>query len=310
MKDWRYHVAAMLAAVTIIGCSTLVTDAVLNGRIAVRVVSRQGVPISDARVLLFRGDRQMEYTFTDSLGQVLFRDVPRGIYGVFVVLQDPIRGLGTIGAPSEGNLQTPIEVMGGEEIPVDFTLLKVGTGVFEARVVDDDSLPIANVEVVAYGPSAEIGVKRTNANGIARFEAIPFGAFGAYAIVPESIGGPSHPPINRQGMFFDAGHFERRIYPVVRCRGTIVTRVLDQSAMPVAAYSVSLFTSTTFQRRVVSDAAGDAVFTQVGCGDYFVSADPNPGFSVTYTRGLGFQDGLRITSGVSLTPVLRVDRQP
>jgi len=311
MSTWRRWFAVTLAAVTLAGCSALITDAVLQGRIIVDVKSRQGAPLSDVRLILFRGDRQLEYARTDSLGRVTFREVPRGTYGVFAVLEEPVRGLGALGTGQpEGNVKAPVEIVGGDEAPVAFTLLKFGTGSFEALVRDTDSLPIGNVEIVAYTSTAVIGTKRSNAEGVVRFDSIPFGAFGAYAIVPESIGGPGIAPINRQGMFFDAGHFERRTYTIARCRGTITTRVLDQANVPVVDYPVALYTATTFQRRVQTNATGNAVFTQVGCGDYFVTAEAKAGFSVTNTRGLGFQDGLRVTLGASLTPTLRVTRVP
>jgi hypothetical protein len=303
--------ALLVAAGVLSGCSTLISDTELEGTIAVEVQTRQGAPIQDARLILFRGNQQLEYARSDSLGRVVFRDVARGTYGVFTELQEPVRGLGWLGTGQpEGNVVVPIDIRGGDEFTARVTLLKFGTGTFEAVVRDNDSLPLADIRVVAYTPTAAIEEKRTNAEGIARFENIPFGAFGAYAIVPESIGGPGVAPINRQGMFFDAGHFERRTYTITRCRGTITTRVLDQSNAPVPAYPVALFTSTTFQRTVETNASGLAVFTLVSCGEYFVTAFPKDGFSVTNARGQGFQDGLRITIGASLTPTLRVTRLP
>lgn len=307
----RRHRAWLLLALLLAGCSALITDAVLQGRVAVEVKTRQGAPLSGVRLILFRGDRQMEYATSDSLGRALFREVPRGTYGVFAELQEPVRGLGSLGAgQAEGNVKSPINIVGGEEAPVAITLLKFGTGSFEAVVRDNDSLPLRNVEIVAYTPSGFIGAKRSDSLGIARFDSIPFGPFGAYAIVPESIGGPGIAPINRQGMFFDAGHFERRTYTLTRCRGTITTRVLDQANAVVADYPVALYTATTFQRRVHTNISGNAIFTQVPCGEYFVSAEAKAGFSVNYVRGQGFQDGLRITLGAALTPTLRVTRQP
>jgi hypothetical protein len=293
------------------GCSALITDALLQGRIVVDVKTRQGTPLRDVRLVLFRGDRQLDYARTDSLGRATFREVPRGTYGVLAELADPVRGLSALGAGQpEGNVRAPLQVVGGDDIPAAITLLKVGRGSFEAFVRDVDSLPLANIEVVAYTPTGFIGTKRSNAEGVVRFDSIPFGSFGAYAIVPESIGGPGVAPINRQGMFFDEGHFERRTYTIARCRGTITARVLDQSNLPVADYPVGLYTATALQRRVTTTATGEATFTRVECGDYFVSAEPRTGFSVTYTRGLGFQDGLRINIGASLTPTLRVNRLP
>lgn len=301
----------LLGALLVAGCSALITDAVLTGRIAVEVTSRQGAPLRDVRLILFRGTRQLEYAQTDSLGRVLFRDVPRGTYGVFAELKEPIRGLGALGTGGgEGNAQVPINIVGGEEAAVAMTLLKFGTGRFEAVVRDNDSLPLRNVEIVAYTPTGFIGTTRSDNTGIARFDSIPFGPFGAYAVVPESIGGPGVPPIVRQGMFFDAGHFERRTYTITRCRGTITARVLDQANAAVTDYPVALSTATAFQRRVNTDASGTAVFTQVPCGEYSVSAEAKAGYSVNNVRGQGFQDGLGITLGAALTPTVRVTRLP
>lgn len=301
----------LLAALLVAGCSALISDAVLTGRIAVEVKTRQGTPLTDVRLTLFRGDRQIEYARTDSLGRVLFEEVPRGTYGVLAELKEPVRGLGVLGTgQGEGNVTPAINIVGGDEAAVAMTLLKYGAGSFEAVVRDDDALPLPNVEIVAYTPGGFIGSKRSNAAGIVRFDSIPFGPFGAFAIVPESIGGPGVAPINRQGMFFDAGHFERRTYTLTRCRGTIAARVLDQANAPVANYPVALYTSTALERRVNTSATGDATFTLVRCGEYYVTAEPKAGFSVNYVRGQGFQDGLRITVGASLTPTLRVSRQP
>lgn len=309
MRFW--HRGLLLAAGFLSGCSALISDTELEGRIAVEVKTRQGAPLQDVRLILFRGNQQLEYVRTDSLGRANFEDVARGSYGVLAELQDPVRGLGWLGAGQpEGNVLVPIDVRGGDEFAARITLLKFGTGTFEAVVRDNDSLPLADIRVVAYSPTAAIEEKRTNAEGIARFENIPFGTFGAYAIVPESIGGPGVAPINRQGMFSDAGHFERRNYTITQCRGTITARVLDQSNAPVPDYPVALATATAFQRTVQTNASGNAVFTAVRCGDYFVAVYPRTGFSVTNSRGLGFQDGLRIALGASLTPTLRVTRLP
>jgi hypothetical protein len=302
---------ALLAALLAAGCSALVTDTVLQGRIAVEVKTRQGTPLSDVRLTLFRGDRQLEYARTDSLGRVVFEEVPRGTYGVLAELKEPVRGLGALGAGGgEGNVKLPINIVGGDEAPVAITLLKVGTGTFEAVVRDNDSLPVGNVEITAYTPTGFIGTKRSDAAGIARFDSIPFGPFGAFAIVPDSIGGPDVAPIDRQGMFFDAGHFERRTYTITRCRGTITAQVLDQANAPVANYSVALYTASAFERRLTTGVTGLATFTLVRCGEYYVTAEPAAGFTVNYVRGQGFQDGLGVTLGASLTPTLRVTRQP
>ncbi len=301
----------LLGALLVAGCSALVTDALLQGRIAVELKTRQGAPLRDVRLTLFRGTRQLEYARTDSLGRVLFRDVPRGTYGILAELKEPIRGLGALGTGGgDGNVRMPINIVGGEEAAVAMTLLKFGTGRFEAAVRDNDSLPLRNIEVVAYTSTAILGSKRSDSLGIVRFDSVPFGPFGAYAIVPDSIGGPGVAPINIQGMFFDAGHFEGRTYTITRCRGTITTRVLDQANAAVPDHPVALFTATEFRRRVNTDASGTAVFTRVPCGEYFVTADSKAGFAVTYERGLGFQDGLGITLGASLTPTLRVTRLP
>ena len=309
MSAWRR--AWLLFAAFVAGCSALTTDAVLQGRVTVEVKTRQGAPLPDVRLLLFRGDRQIEYVRTDSLGRATFYEVPRGSYGVFAELAEPVRGLGALGGgQGEGNVRAPVNVVGGDEAPVDITLLKFGTGVFEAVVRDNDNLPLANVEIAAYTPTGFIDTKRSGADGIVRFDSIPFGPFGALAIVPESIGGLGIAPIVRQGMFFDAGHFEQRTYTITRCRGTITARVLDQSSVPVANYPVSLFTAVAFQRVVRTNASGNAIFAPVRCGEYGVLAELDTGFTVNYTRGQGFQDGLRITLGSALTPTVRVTRVP
>jgi len=306
----RCRHALLAAAAFVIGCSALTSEAVLQGRIAVEISTRQGLPLSDVRLTLFRGDRQIEYVRTDSLGRALFREVPRGSYGILAALEEPVRGLGALGiGTGQGNVQV-VSIVGGEEAPVDFTLLKFGTGTFEASVRDNANLPLANVEIVAYTPTGFLGTKRSNSAGEVRFDSIPFGPFGAYAIVPESIGGPGVPPINRQGMFFDAGHLERRTYTLTRCLGTITARVLDQNSVAVADYPVGLFSPLALLRTVRTNSSGNAIFTAIRCGEYFVSADPNPGFSVNYARGQGFVDGLRINVGSSLTPTLRVNRLP
>lgn len=312
MRNWSRAVPAIvLVAVAAAGCSALVTDTDLTGDIIADLRTRQGAPIDDARLLLFRGNTQVEYVRTDARGRAVFRDVPRGTYGVLVPLQGDIQGLSSLGTGRpDGNLAVPITVVGGEQIPLEFTLLKMGTGVYEALVLDDEGLPIANVEIVTYTPDRFLESRVTNAKGRVRFEDIPFGPFGAYAIVPDSVGGPGVPPINHQGMFFDAGHIEARTYTMTRCRGTIRARLLDQADLPVPDYPVALFTATTYQRTVSTDAGGDALFTAVKCNEYFVTAEARSGFSVTNERGQGFQDGLRVTLGATLTPTIRVRRLP
>jgi hypothetical protein len=309
MRSLRH--ALLLAAGALSGCSTLISDTELEGRIAVEVRTRQGAPIQDARLILFRGNQQLEYARTDSQGRVLFRDVARGTYGVFAELKDPVRGLGWLGTGQpEGNVLVPIDIRGGEEFPARITLLKLGTGTFEAVVRDNDSLPVPNIRVVAYTPSAIIEEKLTEADGTARFDGIPFGSFGAFAIVPESIGGPGIAPIVRQGMFFDAGHFERRVFTLQRCRGTITARVRDQSNLPVADYPVRLYTAVATTALAQTGANGEVVFSKLPCDEYGVIIEPKSGFSATYERGFAYQDGLRITLGASLTATVRVNRLP
>jgi hypothetical protein len=121
----------LVAAAFLSACSTLISDTELEGRIAVEVQTRQGAPLTDVRLILFRGEQQLEYARTDSLGRVLFRDVARGTYGVFAELRDPVRGLGWLGTGQpEGNVLVPIDIRGGEEFPARITLLKFGTGTF------------------------------------------------------------------------------------------------------------------------------------------------------------------------------------
>lgn len=305
-------VVAAVAALVTTSCSSITSDAELHGRITVKVKQRQGAPLDRVRLVLFRSARELDYVVTDSLGRAEFDAVPRGTsYGVFAILSDPVRGLSAIAAGQpEGNVVAPIAIDGGDESPVTITLLKLGTGVFEGDVKDNANLPLVNVEVFAYTPSGFIGSQRSDATGKVRFTNVPFGQFGAYAVVPESIGGPGIAPINRQGMFFDAGHLERRTFTITRCLGSITARVLDQANALVADYPVNLFTATGYVSVVRSNATGNALFGALGCGEYGVSAQPQSGFTVNNVRGQGFQDGLRVNLGSALTPTIRVVRTP
>ena len=321
MSGWRHVLhptralaTVLLAAGTLLGssCSALVSDAELQGRLTVNVVTRQGAPISDVSVLLFRGDRHFARTLTDSLGRAIFRGVPRAPgYGVIATLADPVRGLGSLGTGlAEGNIIAPIAIEGGDEIEVEMTLLKVGTGIFEAQVLDQFNLPIVDIEVFAYTPVRFIGSQRSDAEGRVRFTEVPYGIFGAYALVPDSVGGPGSGTVTVEGFFFDAGHLVRHTYVVTRCLGSITTRVLDQFDTLVVDYPVNLYNSQRFLRLTRTNAAGEVVFSGVSCGGYGVSAAPNMGFSINNVRGEGFVDDIFLTAGQAITRTVRVIRNP
>jgi hypothetical protein len=99
-----------------------------------------------------------------------------------------------------------------------------------------------------------------------------------------------------------------RQFNVARCTGTVSVVVFDQDTLPVANYPVQLYTHLGAYAYASSGINGIASFGSITCGGYGVIAEPNAGFSVTYDRGLGFQDGLTVTNGGVVNTRLFVTR--
>lgn len=209
-------VALAAALLTLGACSALTSETAITGEIDVEILGRQGQPIPDARVILYTGNRHVQYLRTDAQGRGTFTLVPRATYGVFVPLEDGVFGLGRVnGGGDEGNIQAPISINGGDRGSASFTLMKFGFGTYEAVVRDSTGTPVAGIPVTVYSDVADYETRVTDASGVALLSA-PFGPVGARVTVPDPNNPGDSITILRQGLFMDAGHFVSRefIIPV------------------------------------------------------------------------------------------------
>ena len=306
------RLVATLALLLLGACSGLVTDTPITGNIAVQVSGRQGQPMPDVRLIVYSGARHYGYATTDATGRAVIRGLPRATYGMFAVLEDPVRGLNWITPGADpGNGVLPIAIDGGDTEDVTLTLLRLGPGTSEVIVEDDEGHRLPDIQVIFYQSTGPIGVLVTDDTGAVRATDIPFGIFGVAAKVPEAIGGPGAPDVYVEGMFMDAGHVDRQTLVLPRCRGTIAVTVRDETDATVADYPVFAFTSQRAFDPVRTNASGVATIPNLLCASYGVALRAEPGFEIDDVEGQAYvTSGLNVTRNTTRTATLRVRRAP
>jgi hypothetical protein len=297
--------AALLVGVS--ACESLVTDPVPYGKIHVRAVGRDSAPLPGIRVELYTGFAPHGYHTTDANGRTTFSRVPVQQYGI-AVNPGPNYGLLQDILPQTSRTSiSGINVTAATDTVFSFVFTRKGPGAIEVRVEDQDSLPVVGVKVGLYNFMSEVETRLSNLNGIARFEPVPYGNWGVYVEPPDS-NGITGPRQHMDGLAIELGTVHTPRFEVSRCAGTINVSVFDQDSVPVAGYPLQLYTFLGAYRYLATADNGVAIFANTPCGNYGVIAEPHAGFSVSYTRGSGFQDGLSFTNAGAVSTQLRVTR--
>jgi len=306
LRALKVHLAVAVVLAVLGACESLVTTPVPYGTIRVRAIGRDSMPLPGIDVELYTGFAPHGYHTTDANGRTVFTRVPMQQYGV---LMKPGAAYGLLQDILPETTQTVISginVTAATDTLFSFVFTRKGTGAIEVRVVDQDMLPVVGVKTGLYSFSGEIATRLTNLGGIARYEPVPYGNWGVYVEPPDSLGAPNGPRQHIDGLAIELGTVHTPQFAINRCLGTLNVTVRDEDSLTVANYPLQLYTHLGAYRYLSTNASGVASFTSVTCGNYGVIAEPNAGFSVDYTRGLGFQDGLSVTNAGTASTLLRV----
>jgi len=299
---------ALLALATL-GCEQLLTTPIPYGKVRVEVRSRGGAPIVGVRSELYTGSRPMGYSVTDDSGRTTFARVPKAQYGVVLTVPTGYALLSTIIGGAPGVQVDGLNIEPGADTTLRFTLARLGNGVVETEVKDQDGLVVPGLNVSLYRGPAVIGTAPTNTLGIARFANVPFGQYGVFVTPPDSLGVKGAPTVFRDGVPVDAEVVARPAIVVPRCLGTIRPRVTDQDGLAVAGMPVTLYRGSGTREVSATDAAGRVTFANVPCDNWGVFGTGIPGYNLIWERGFAFQDGLSLTHRATLEPTLRANRQ-
>ena len=306
---WR--VATSLAAVALIAaCDAVLTDPVPYGTVRAVARTRTGAPLPGVATALYTGQRPMGYGTTDGTGTVVFTRVPEGLYGVLLTLPDSYATIGALSGAPGGDVIDGVRLTPMADTTLTFTLLVKGNGRVEARVRDEAERPVADIPVGLYAPRGIVADARTDASGVARFEAVPYGNYGVFAIQPDSFGVPNAPWVVQDGLLIDRGFVATPTLRLRRCQGRLAVTVRDESGGPLAGFTVRRFTTARVWPGVVSGADGVALLDGVICGEYGVYLESRPGYTVPWARDTAYVDGLRVTDGATRAATLRALRLP
>lgn len=303
--------AALLAAAALVGaCDSALTDPAPYGTIRAVARTRAGEPLPGVAAGLYTGQRPMGYGTTDSAGRIHFTRVPEGLYGVLLTLPDSYTTIGALTGARGGDVIDGLRLAPTADTTLTFTLLAKGNGRVEARVLDESDRPVADIPVGLYAPRGIITEGRTDATGIARFETVPYGNYGVFAIQPDSFGVPSAPWVVRDGLIIDRGFVATPTLHLRRCQGRIAVTVRDETGAPLAGFTVRRFTAARSWPGVLSGPDGSALLEGVICGEYGVYLESRPGYTVPWARDTAYVDGLRVTDGATRAATLRAIRLP
>ena len=308
----RVRAAISLGAfVTLLtACENLVTRPTPYGTVRVRAMTRDSVPLPGIGVELYTGFRPMGYSVTDARGRTTFTLVPRAQYGVLMKLPSQYARLNELLAAPPGDVVDGLEIDTRTDTLLTFVFARRGPGTIEALVVDQDTLPVQGLIVSRYDPAGIQGQSFTDESGIARFHSVPFGQHGVVVNLPDTLGIPGGQAVWADGLAIEQDVTVRPRLVISRCEGTVRVTVRDQANAPIAGIAVQLFRVAGVARTVATDATGLAIFFRVWCDNWGVLLSPTPGFSVTYTNGLGVADGIVITHRSTVAVTLRATTTP
>ena len=296
-------------ALAVIGCEQLLTSPTPYGTVRIEARSRGGAAIPGVRTELYTSFRPMGYAITNDSGRTAFARVPRAQYGVVLTVPAGYALVSEIIGGAPGAYIDGLNVDAGLDTTLRFTFARLGNGVIEAEVKDQEGTKIPGQLVTLYRGPTILGSTRSDTLGIARFASVAFGQYGLFLTPPDSLGVKGAPTIFRDGVPVDAEVIARPVFIVTRCFGTIRPRVIDQDGLPVAGMPVTLYRGGDTRPAVITDVAGRVTFADIPCDNWGVFASGISGYNVIFERGLGFQDGLTVTHRATLEPTLRATRQ-
>jgi hypothetical protein len=292
---------ALLGPALLGACDGLVGPS-LSATVTAVITRRDSVtPIKGARVLLYTGQRPMGYATSDDSGRVTFLDVPEGVYGVRSV---PPTGYLAEEAlyltPTPTEFVHNIQLKAHDSVGVRFTFLKEGPGRITVQVNDPAGRGIPDIGLALYAPKGTVERARTDAQGRAAFDPVPFGNYGVFAerpVIYRDSGETALVP--RDGLIVDEGSTQRALFTLAPCGGSVVAEVKDQQGRP-APGTVILYQGTSTLQQGALAADGTRTFGGLLCDLYGLRyLPPAVGWRAAEVRGAAYADGLRLrrTSG-------------
>jgi len=309
----KFVVTALATLPFASACDSMLTKPSLYNSVRVIVTQRDGTGVPGAGLVLYTGQRHMGYATTDSSGEFTFMRVPQGVYGVTAIPPDNYALMETLVRVPPSNTFNQLLVQGDTLKPVRFTFLKRGPGVVVVRIVQTTGAPLSGVLVTLYHPAAIDGTARTDASGIAVFNAVPFGVYGVSVARPllfrdfRTLGDSAG--AFRDDLIVDAGARDSVSFVFTKCAGSIRLSAVDQNGAPVLGATAVVYTSTSELAGQQTAADGRATFVDVPCVTQVgVRITAPAGYSVVQGRGTSFVDGLTFTAGQVVDVTFRLQR--
>lgn len=166
----RMTMCALLVVLN--GCEAILSPS-RYGEVRVTIATASGAPAPGAAVVLYTGQRPIEYAYTDAAGVYLFERVTAGNYGVVARLPRGFVNLG--GGPSV--VQDDLQVAPGARREVAFSVLAC-SGTVTVTVRNESGAPAVGVQVILYDAVSTLDAQPTGADGVRRFASVPCGEFG------------------------------------------------------------------------------------------------------------------------------------
>lgn len=309
------RLSLMAVAVATLGmavaCGELVTSPALEGTIRIEARSRQGAPLPGIKAILYTGSTHLGYAITDSKGNATLRRVPAGTYGVLMALPSEYIGFDEVGLGPRKAVAAPIRIRSQSDTTLAFTFLRPGYGTIVATVVDSAGNPFAGLQVNLYNHLSVLQRQPTDVQGTARFDVVPFGAYGVFVQAPDTLGLPGGQTVFVDtGLFIDRDQVGTARVVLARCQGEVAVVVRDDVGALVPGYRVELYTWVAVKRSGVTGPDGRVRFQNLACDAFGVQVLGAPGYTVIPTRGNGFEDGINLTHRAVIEKTLRVVRIP
>lgn len=276
---WR-RLAAFVLVVVASGCSQLLTDTPRRTEVIVAVKDAGGAPMPDLPLILYTGDRPVQYASTGEDGRFRFEEVPYGVYGVSVDRPPSYVDLGEpINVFVDGLLinATPLDT-------IRFVLAKC-EGTVSVQVLDATGNPASSLPVYLYRLDGIVRDTITGVDGTVNFTKVHCGDYGV--AVPPTYG---YVIKNVRGFGFADGLRITRATTSLRavlrvtvedCGGVIRVHAQDTGGAPVPGASLLLYSGDAKYRTAVTDGAGNASFARLACSPTLgVLITPPPGYSV------------------------------
>ncbi len=311
LKEAKRTAVFAIALLGALACEGVVSMPENYGVVRVEARSRSGLPLPGIPTELYTGLFPVAYATTDAQGNVTFRRVPRGDYGISMALPTEYADLSELLGGPTGTIKDAIPVMPGTDTTLRFTYAIRRPGSIEAEVVDQNGDGIPGITAGFYTSTQFIGTRLTNAAGIARADSAPFGMYGVFILVPDTIGAANPGQLySDAGTVVDFDVVPRVRFTLVSCIGSVRAQVLDQFDDAAPGATVILYTGSGVRRTLSTGADGRATFSGIGCGNYGVAITAAPGYTFNGAFGFGYRDGLVLTSGAELDAALRVSKNP